>query len=147
MELKVKETICPEKLETVSGGKTEEEYYADYESQFGVIENTEKKMVISSENADKDDMIMTGGLEVGEGETVTVTSELTKGEVRVELFAQPEEQSIEEVAYPEGDPILTSNLKPGESASAEMTAGSYMVRATCLEKASGTVQIEVKPGS
>ena len=65
----------------------------------------------------------------------------------MELFAQPEEQSIEEVAVPEGDPILMANLKPGESASAEMQAGDYIVRATCLEKASGTVQIEVKPGS
>ena len=116
-------------------------------SEFGVIENTEKKMVIDAENADKADMIMSGGLAVEEGETVTVTSGLTKGEVRVELFVQPEEQSIEEVAVPEGDPILMTNLKPGESASAEMQAGSYMVRATCLEKASGTVQIEVNPGS
>ncbi|MBO5554525.1 MAG: hypothetical protein J5941_03260 [Solobacterium sp.] len=116
-------------------------------SEFGVIDNTPKKMVISAENADKDDMIMTGGLEVGEGETVTVTSELTKGEVCVELFIQPEEQSIEEVPELEGDPILMANLKPGESAFAEMQAGDYIVRATCLEKASGTVQIEVKPGS
>ncbi|MBQ8067800.1 MAG: hypothetical protein IJ201_05575 [Solobacterium sp.] len=116
-------------------------------SQFGVIENTEKKMVIDAENADKDDMIMTGGLEVGEGETVTITSGLTKGEVRVELFAQPEEQSIEEVAVPEGEPDLMANLKPNEAATAEMTAGYYIVRATCLEKASGTVQIDVTPGS
>ena len=116
-------------------------------SEFGVVDNTQKKMVISAENADKDDMIMTGGLEVGEGETVTVTSELTKGEVCVELFIQSEEQSIEEVPELEGDPILMANLKPGESAFAEMQAGDYIVRATCLEKATGTVQIEVKPGS
>ena len=116
-------------------------------SEFGVVDNTQKKMVISAENADKDDMIMTGGLEVEEGETVTVTSELTKGEVCVELFIQPEEQSIEEVPELEGDPILMANLKPGESAFAEMQAGSYLVRATCLEKTSGTIQIEVKSGS
>lgn len=116
-------------------------------SEFGVIDNTPKKMVISAENADKGDKFMSGGLEVEEGEQVTVTSELTKGEVRVELFAQPEEQSIEEVPELEGDPILMANLKPGESAFAEMQAGDYIVRATCLEKATGTVQIEVKPGS
>ena len=40
MELKEKETICPEKLETVSGGKTEEEYYAGFE-RFGHIDTEE----------------------------------------------------------------------------------------------------------
>ena len=37
MELKEKETICPETLETVSGGETEEQYYADYE-RLGLID-------------------------------------------------------------------------------------------------------------
>lgn len=116
-------------------------------AEFGVTENTEKKMVITAENADKDDMIMSGSLAVGEGEQAAITSELTKGEVCVELFLQPEEQSMEEVAVPEGEPVLKANLKPGESASADMQEGSYIVRATCLDKASGTVVIEVKPGS
>ena len=37
MEKNAKETICPETLESVSGGKTEEEYYADFE-RFGHID-------------------------------------------------------------------------------------------------------------
>ncbi|MBR3346663.1 MAG: hypothetical protein IKG37_06250 [Solobacterium sp.] len=116
-------------------------------TEFKVIDNTEKKMVVAAENADKNSMIMTGSLEVREGEQVTVTSELTKGEVCVELYLEAEDQSIEELPELDGEPILKANLKPGEAASAEMQAGSYMVKATCLGKTSGMIVIEVKSGS
>ena len=104
-------------------------------SEFTMTENTEKKMVISAKNADKGDFFMVGTLEADEGEQIVITSGLTKGEVKVEIIGD--------------QPILTANLHgeqgTSESISGTVPAGSYMMKATCEAKASGTVTIEVKP--
>ena len=44
-----------------------------------------------------------------------------------------------------GEAIFMANLESTDSSSAEMNAGEYLVRATCLEQATGTVTIEVVP--
>jgi len=111
---------------------------------FGVTENTGKRMTITAERADKDDFFMLGTLEVDEGEQVEITANLTKGTIRVELIGTPAEQSIDELPDMDGEPQLTADLDTTESTSATLSAGGYMLRATCLEKATGTVQIEVK---
>lgn len=115
-------------------------------SEFGLSENTEKLMTINAENAAKDDFFMTGTLEVADGEKVVVTSNLEKGSVKVELFATPEEQSIDEVPdVEEGEPVFMMNATGTDSQSGTMPAGSLMLKATVLEKATGTVTIEVLP--
>ena len=114
-------------------------------SEFGTSEITEKKMVITAENARKDDFFMSGSLAVEEGEMITTSAELSKGQIRVEILIEPEEQSIEEVPEMDGEPTIRADLKNGESVSGTVPAGSYMVKATCLEKAKGTVVIEVVP--
>ena len=114
-------------------------------SEFGTSEVTEKKMVITAENAGKDDFFMSGSLAVEEGEMITASAELSKGQIRVEIFKEPEEQSIEEVPEMDGEPTIKKKKKNGESVSGTVPAGSYMVKATCLEKAKGTVVIEVVP--
>lgn len=111
---------------------------------FGVTENTGKRMTITAERADKDDFFMLGTLEVDEGERVEITANLTKGAIRVELIGTPAEQSIDELPDMDGEPQLTAELDTTESASGTLPAGEYMLKATCLEKASGTVQIEAK---
>jgi hypothetical protein len=55
-------------------------------SQFGLTENTEKRMVITAERAAKDDFFLVGSLKVDEGEQITISSDLEKGSVRVEIF-------------------------------------------------------------
>lgn len=116
-------------------------------TEFGITGNTEKWMMVTAEKADKDDYVMAGSLEVADGEQIVITSELTKGSVRVEIVEVPEEQSIDELPQMGGEAILTANLGPGDGAAATMSAGTYMVRAICLEKATGDVQIEVKPAA
>ena len=116
-------------------------------SEFGLSENTEKKMTITAENADKDALFMVGSLEVADGEQIAITSNLTKGSVRVEIIGTPEEQSIDQIPDTNAEATLTADLKSTDSVSGTVAAGTYMLKATCLEKATGTVLVEVSPVS
>ena len=112
-------------------------------SAFGVTENTGKRMTITAERADKDAFFMLGTLEVDEGEQLAINANLTKGAIRVEIIAVDAEQSIDKLPNMDSEPALMANLKATESTSGTLPAGDYLLRATCLEKATGTVQIEV----
>ena len=116
-------------------------------SEFGLSENTEKRMTITAENADKDTFFMVGSLEVADGERIEISSSLTKGSVRVEIVGTPDQQSIDQLPATDGEAILTANVAGTEGASGTVPAGSYLLKATCLERATGTVQIEVKPAA
>lgn len=116
-------------------------------SEFGVSENTEKKMTITAENADKDAFFMVGSLEVADGEQIAITSSLTKGSIRVEIVGSPKEQNIDQIPDMNAEATLTADLKSTDSVSGTVEAGTYMLKATCLEKATGTVLVEVTPVS
>ena len=116
-------------------------------SQFGIIENTGKLMLIHAERADKDAFFMVGSLEVDDGEQITITSDLTKGELKIEIISTPEEQSIDVLPDLDGEPIIMTLLRTTDSVSGTVPAGSYMLKATCLERATGTVVIEVTPAA
>ena len=114
-------------------------------SEFGPSENTGKQMTITAENAAKDAFFMSGSLEVAEGEQIVITSDLAKGSIRVEIIEAPGEQSADKLPDMDGEAIITADLDSTESASGAVPAGWYMVKAACLERATGTVRIEVKP--
>ena len=114
-------------------------------SEFGMSENTEKRMTITAENADKEDFFAVGSLEVEDGEQIVVTSNLKKGSIRVELIGTPAEQSIDQVPEVDSEATMTAELTGTDGVSGTVPAGSYLLKATCLEKASGTVVIEVQP--
>ncbi|MCR5089561.1 MAG: hypothetical protein K6C08_08625 [Oscillospiraceae bacterium] len=114
-------------------------------SEFGVTENTGKQMTVTAQNADKNALVMVGSLDVADGEETVITAKLSKGSVRVEIVATSEEQSIDKLPDLDGEAMLTADLVNGDSVSGTVPAGSYLLRATCLEKATGTVQIEVRP--
>ena len=114
-------------------------------SAFGLAENTGKLMLISAENADKGAFFLVGSLEVDEGEQIVISSELTKGQVRVEIIGAPGEQSIDELPRTDGTPIITAELRGADGAARTVGAGSYYLKATCVEKASGSVRIAVEP--
>ena len=116
-------------------------------SEFGLTENTGKRMTLTAENAEKDAFFLTGSLEVGEGESIVITSDLSKGSIRVEILAAPESQSIDQLPETDGPAVITANLVRTDGASGTVTAGTYLLRATCLEKATGTVTVEVKPAA
>ena len=112
-------------------------------SEFRLTENTEKRMIITAENADKDAFFMVGSLVVADGERISISSNLKKGLIRVEIVEVPAEQSIEKLPETDSEPIIMALLENTESSSGGVRAGTYMLRATCVEKATGTVRIEV----
>ena len=116
-------------------------------SEFGVTENTEKHMLITAENADQGGFMAVGTLEANEGDQIVITSNLKKGSIKVEIIGGAENQTINEVPDINKDPILTANVKLTDMISGGVPAGSYMMKATCLEKATGTVSIDVKPAN
>ena len=114
-------------------------------SEFGASENTEKLMTITAQNAQKDAFFMTGSLEVSEGEQIVISSDLSKGSVKVELIREEDEQSIDELPDLNGEPVVTANVSGSDMQASTVPEGSYMLNATCTEKATGTVKVEVKP--
>ena len=115
-------------------------------SEFGVIQNDPDRIVISAENAEKDAFFVTGTLEVAEGQQIVAAADLEKGSIRVEIYAAPEgEESVSELTEL-GDALLTGDLKADERFEGGMAAGSYLVKAICLERATGSVEITVQPG-
>ena len=115
-------------------------------SEFGVIQNDPDRIVISAENADKDAFFVTGTLEVAEGQQIKAAADLEKGSIRVEIYAAPENVENVSELTDLGDALLTGNLKADESVAGGMAAGSYLVKAICLEKATGSVEVTVQPG-
>lgn len=115
-------------------------------SEFGVTENSSNHMTVTAQNAARDAFVMTGSLDVVSGEQIVIAADLAKGSVRVEIVRAPDSQSASEIPELNGEAIMTANLVSTESASGTVPAGSYLVRATCLEKATGTVQVDVVPG-
>lgn len=116
-------------------------------SEFGVTENTGKRMVITAVNADKDSFFIVGSLDVADGEEITAAADLTKGTIRLEIFRWSDEQNVDKLPSVDTDAetIITADLSSTESVSGTVQAGHYSLKATCLEKATGTVQIEVAP--
>ena len=113
-------------------------------SEFGATENEEHKMTITAENADKDAFFISGSLETEDGDEIVISASLTKGSIRVEILASPQ-QGMDEFPEPDETPIMTVNVSSSDKHSGTVPAGSYLVKATCLEKATGTVRIEVNP--
>ena len=115
-------------------------------SEFGVIQNDPDRIVISAENAEKDAFFVTGTLEAAEGQQIVAVADLEKGAIRVEIYAAPEgEESVNELTDL-GDALLTGDLKADERFEGGMAAGSYLVKAICLEKATGSVEVTVQAG-
>ena len=104
----------------------------------------EKSVTVKAENASEDTTSTVGGLEVAEGEKITITSSLDEGTVRIEPFKGPDEQSADEVPEPEGDPVMTFNAGTGETQSGTVAPGYYFVTATVTEKATGTIELTVE---
>ena len=105
---------------------------------------SEKEMTVEVNKAAEGDFAMAGSLEVAEGEQVKMTANLEKGEVLIELYGTPAEQSSEEIPdMSDGEPVMTFNASGADTLSGTLPEGSYMVKATVSVKATGTVTLEV----
>lgn len=116
-------------------------------SEFGLTENTEKAMTLEAKNAAADDFFMVGSLVIAEGEQISVKGNLEKGSVKLEFIAEAEEQSIDELPDMDGEATFTANIEGTDMQAGTVPAGDYMLRATVLEKATGTIQIDAEPAS
>lgn len=105
-------------------------------SEFTLTEGSDNRMTITAQNASPDSSCMTGEFFLKEGEQIEIESALTKGTVRVEV--------LEASGSNTGDVILKADVHLTDGASAGMHEGNYWLRATCLEKADGTIHIYVK---
>lgn len=114
-------------------------------SEFTVSENTENRMVITAENAAKDAFFMVGSLSAEEGDKIAITSGIERGEIKVELVPASGEGSSEALPETNGEALLTAFVGSGDGISGTVPADTYYLRATVLEKATGTVTIEVLP--
>jgi len=111
---------------------------------FGLVHNAETSLTVEAKNAQKDAFFTAGTLVVADGDLVTIAGELKKGEIRIELILAPEAQTIEEVPALD-DVVVRADIHLTDSQSQTMAAGTYFVRVTCLESATGTVRIEAHP--
>lgn len=105
----------------------------------------EKNMTITAVNADKGDYFATGTLVVEDGEQVSIDTALEKGEITVEFIASEGEQNIDELPELDGDATYTAYLSGTNSQAVSFGAGSFMIKPTVTDKATGTVTITVQP--
>ena len=105
----------------------------------------DKNMTINAVNADKGDFFVTGTLVVDEGEEVAIDTQLEKGEITVEFIAAEGEGSIDELPELDGDATYTAYLSGTNSQTVSIGAGSFMIKPTVTDKATGTVSITVQP--
>ena len=112
-------------------------------SEFGIIENTGKVLTIKADNADKDNYFAVGTLEVADREQIVINSNLENGTVKIEIIASKGGESADKLPELSQKPVMTANVKGNDSQSGYVATGDYMIKATCIEKSTGTVKIEV----
>ena len=105
----------------------------------------EKNMTITAVNADTGDYFATGTLVVEDGEQVSIDTALEKGEITVEFIASEGEESIDELPELDGEATYTAYLSGTNSQAVSFGAGSFMIKPTVTDKATGTVTITVQP--
>ena len=114
-------------------------------SSFGVVTNDDKTMTITAENSENDASAVSGTLVVGEDEQITIDSNLESGGMKLEFISNEGFDDPEEVPdIDEAQAAYTANVNGVESQAVMFGAGSYVVRATVTEKATGTVDIVIK---
>ena len=112
-------------------------------SSMVVESKDDKTVVITAENAGEDDEALTGAIAVGKDEQVTIDSNLEKGGLQLEFIEAAEAQSVEDLPD-DVEAKYTANVSGVESQAVSFGEGSYMIRVTADEKATGTVNVVVK---
>ena len=104
----------------------------------------EKSAQIVLNNADPDDFMLSGTIEIENGESLEITPEIKDGsEVSIELLAVSENQSPDkapEIGEADFDVIINSN----DTISSVVDPGSYMLKVTALSRSDGTISLEVQ---
>ncbi len=103
----------------------------------------ESHIVFTADKAAEGDFVMTGTLEVGEDQQILIDSALDPGAAQLEFVNNEGMDNMDEI--PEGaEASYTTDVSGVESQAISFGAGSYMVRVTVTEKATGTIDVQVK---
>ena len=116
-------------------------------SEFGGESVDDKHMTINAVKADTGDFFVTGSLEVEEGEQIAIDTKLESGEITVEFISAEGIDNPDEVPNLEGEAIYTAYLSGTNQQAVSFGAGSFMIKPTVTEKATGTIDITVEPAS
>ena len=99
-------------------------------------------MVVTAETIAPDAMVHFGTLVAEEGENILLSGDLKTGRIKTEVLQIWETQDMPDIS---DEPIITADLANTDSFSGTVPAGEYSIRLTCLEKASGSIAIELSP--
>lgn len=115
-------------------------------SEFTAFRAGEKILLVSAENAEKGVSLTTDPIRIEKGELVDISADLEGGEIRIEMIRVPEGLDTGNTADPEeGGTVMKADLHKTDRASGTVEEGTYFVKATCLEKATGQIQIGAGP--
>ncbi len=112
--------------------------------EFACTDSTEKMMSFEADNADKGGMVMTGSLEVSEGEEIVITTALKKGILKLEFISSEGMKDIDHAPEVDKEALMTAEVSGTGTQNYEIAPGSYLVRVTVTEKVSGTVKVTVE---
>ena len=107
----------------------------------------DKNMTINAVKADKGDFFLSGSLEVEEGEQIVIDTNLEAGEITLEFISAEGMDNPDEVPDVEGEATYTAYLSGTNQQAVSFGAGSFMIKPTVTEKATGTIDITVEPAS
>ena len=116
-------------------------------SEFGGVADDDKHMTINAVKADTGDFFVTGSLEVEEGEQIAIDTKLESGEITIEFISSEGMDNPDEVPDLEGEAAYTAYLSGTNQQTVSFGAGSFMIKPTVTEKATGTVEITVQPAN
>ena len=118
---------------------TKEEFSGSVES--------DKNMTIKAVKADTGDFFATGTLVVEEGEQISIDTDLESGAITVEFIRSEGDDNPEELPEMDGEATYTAYLSGTTSEAVSFGAGSFMIKPTVTEKATGTITITVQPAN
>ena len=114
-------------------------------SDFGIVNNDDNSLSITSENAGDDMSSTSGNLEVTDEDEIVVTPALESGEITIEFLDASGLDDPEEVPDVDSlEAMATVTVSGNEETVVGVKAGSYLVRATGGDKATGTVDVKVR---
>lgn len=111
--------------------------------RFEVTENTGRDIMIKAENANIDDFMEFGTLEVYKGEEAVVLSDLSMGQIDVELIKISEDQSIDKLPDTDTKPTFVAHARNQDELaySDEDEKSNYYIKVKVIEKSTGIINI------
>ena len=103
----------------------------------------EKSMTVTASKADTGDYFVTGSLEFEEGEQLSIEPNLESGEMTIEFINGEGMDNPDELPDVSGDAQYTAFISGTNAQTVSMPSGSYMIKVTVTDKATGSVAINV----